>query len=170
MDFKEVFRWDETNDSVLSEKLFEKEQIEKAKQNILASQESDSLSKIRSRVIESGVLDVMSEALDYLPECRFLMREEEHASDPGISISLIWDEEGDNRKDLIIYLPFSSENITIFSAPFHVIVDHPAGGFHKVPCFTVELVPEQWEKADRVIAGVADAVFKAGGKTPKTLI
>lgn len=140
MNFKEAFSRIEEDGRLLSPRIEQKEQIEGFKKMIEGLQEESFLLKIKDRLVDTEALDALSQAIDYVPDCRFFVRDLVHSDKHGIirldewfeqnhsvgiggiTVGVQWDDKGNGEwKELGISLSKDVDEMSIYSTKFNAL-------------------------------------------------
>lgn len=170
MNLKEALTLIEKDRKPLSSRLEQREKIEEFKQKLESSQEEGFLAKIKDRALDTGLLELISEAFDYLPlDATFVVLEPSKNYQPAnlVTIRILWGPLDTRQfKAVEIDFPLDSDEISINSGDFEIL--ERVGSVMRVGVdFAQSLSSTQWKNRDRITAGVADAIWSVGVRTAK---
>lgn len=169
MNFKEAFSWVEANEKVLSPILKARKEIEEFKQKLIdPALNNKHLLAIRDMLVDTGTLDSLSQALEYLPEGGLTILD----FDKKTKTALLTYRYGPTKDpmSLTIEADCGLSEIGIRIGRFCCSENVANFELYPEPDYYISLNSKEWKDHDRVTATIADAVWKTGGKTPKTFI
>jgi hypothetical protein len=159
MNFKEAFVWNQRNRKVLSPILKEKRDIENFRRQLIGISEGDEGSLKRKEIlIDSGLLDVFLESIEYLPDGDFFVRK---LGQEVAGIGLEWGYNSQAWNGVGITFFKNLDGVQIYYEKFKsgTQVDANASLY-------IDLNLEELKDKNIVAVAIADVIWKAGGKRP----